>query len=102
MAIGRGNSIWGENHDRRLATPAGEQRTDDRYRGAVMSIDHSQRFEDLAERLRSISEELTELGIDALREAVDEGATSRPPVEKPIAAARRAVEKAIRVLDDAR
>ncbi len=64
-----------------------------------MPADYSERFEDLAERLRSISEELTDFGIDALREAVADGATKRPPIEKPIAAARRAVEKAIRALE---
>ncbi|MEZ5379428.1 MAG: hypothetical protein R2733_23210 [Acidimicrobiales bacterium] len=66
-----------------------------------MPGEYDERFADIAERLRSISEELSELGLGALREAVANGATERPPVEKPIAAARRAVEKAIRSLDTA-
>ncbi len=62
---------------------------------------NSDRLNDITERLRSISEDLTEFGIDVLREAVDNGATSRPPIEKPLAAARRSVEKAINLLDRA-
>ncbi len=62
---------------------------------------HDDRLRDLTDRLRAIDDELSELGIDVLREAVASGATARPAIDKPIAAARRAVEKAIRSLDTA-
>lgn len=56
------------------------------------------RLTDITQRLENINEELTDIGIDILREAVANGATSRPAEEKPIAAARRAIDKAIRAL----
>ena len=57
------------------------------------------RMEDLRVRLESMSEELADLAIDVLRQAIDEGAGARPPLEKPLTQARRAVEKAARLLD---
>lgn len=57
-----------------------------------------ERLAEITQRLENINEELTDIGIDILREAVANGATSRPPEEKPIAAARRAIDKAIRSL----
>ncbi len=53
----------------------------------------------LADRLRSILEDLDELAFDRLREAVADGATSRPASDKELARARRSVEKAVRVLE---
>ena len=53
----------------------------------------------LAERLRSILDDLDELAFDQLREAVADGATSRPASDKELAKARRSVEKAVRVLE---
>ena len=53
----------------------------------------------LVERLRSIMEDLDELAFDRLREAVADGATSRPASDKELARARRSVEKAVRVLE---
>lgn len=58
------------------------------------------RVSDIREQLESLGEQLTELAVDVLRQAVDDGATSRPPLEKKLTQARRAVEKAARVLDD--
>lgn len=53
----------------------------------------------LADRLRSILDDLDELAFDRLREAVADGATSRPTSDKELAKARRSVEKAMRVLE---
>lgn len=54
--------------------------------------------EALAERLRDIAEALNDLSMRILSEAISAGATSRPPEEKSISQARRAVEKAIYLL----
>lgn len=53
---------------------------------------------DLADRLETISEEIAELAMDELREAVRAKATKRPVAEKQLTQARRAVEKAIHLL----
>ncbi len=53
----------------------------------------------LADRLRTILDDLDELAFDQLREAVADGATSRPASDKELAKARRSVEKAARVLE---
>lgn len=57
------------------------------------------RVTDIAERLAGIAEELTDVAYEVLREAVAEGATSRPPLEKKLMIARRAVEKAAHTLE---
>ncbi len=59
------------------------------------------RVSDIRQELENLSEQLAELAVDVLREAVGEGATSRPPLEKQLTQARRAVEKAVRSLDGA-
>lgn len=51
--------------------------------------------ENLAERLQDVS-------YDALREAVDKGATKRPESDRHLQAAMRAVRKAIASLEKAR
>jgi phosphate uptake regulator len=56
------------------------------------------RLDDIRFRLEQIAEELGDVAIDLLREAVDAGAGRRPPEEKPISQARRAVDKAARHL----
>ena len=56
------------------------------------------RVADIAERLASIAEELTDVAYELLRDAVADGATSRPPLEKKLMIARRAVEKAAHTL----
>lgn len=57
------------------------------------------RMDELAERLDAINDELAELAIEILRAALaDRATTGRPPVEKRITQARRAVEKAAYVL----
>ncbi len=57
------------------------------------------KIDDIQQRLDNIAEELSELLIDALRTAVEEGAGTRPPEEKTYTQARRAVEKAARLLN---
>lgn len=57
------------------------------------------RVDDVRSRLESIAEELAELAMDVLRQAIEDGAGSRPPIEKSLSQARRAVEKAARLLD---
>ena len=48
--------------------------------------------------LQGISEDLADKSLDALKEAHREGQAKRPERERQITQARRAVEKAIRVL----
>ena len=57
-------------------------------------------FDDIRGRLRSISDELADLAIERLRESIDEGGTELPVDERRLTRARRAVEKAIAVLDE--
>lgn len=56
-------------------------------------------FEQIADRLRVIAEELADLAIIRLRESIDAGGTELPVDEKRLTRARRAVEKAIHILD---
>lgn len=55
-------------------------------------------YGDLARRLESVLEDLDELAFDQLREAVADGATTRPASDKELAKARRSVDKAARLL----
>ena len=64
-----------------------------------MSDSHDDRLDELRADLTAISERLADLSIDILREAVDRGETTRPAIDKTLAAARRAVDKAVRTLD---
>jgi len=64
-----------------------------------MSDSHHDRLEEIRSELTTISERLQDLSIDILREAVDRGETTRPPLDKTLAAARRAVDKAARTLE---
>lgn len=54
---------------------------------------------DLQGRLASIGEDLTDLAMDRLREAIDAGADKAPASEKKLTQARRAIEKAIMLLE---
>ena len=49
-------------------------------------------------RLESLSEELADKALDALKSAHREGAIKRPETERQLTTARRAIEKAIGVL----
>ena len=59
------------------------------------------RYDALAEQLEAIGAELDELSFDVLQEAVANGATQRPAVDKTLTQARRAVEKAAVLLRQA-
>ncbi len=50
------------------------------------------------ERLEAIAAELDEMAFDRLREAVADGEVARPPDDKQLMQARRAIEKAAAVL----
>jgi hypothetical protein len=50
------------------------------------------------ERLEAIAGDLDELAFDRLREAVADGEVARPPDDKKLMQARRAIEKAAAVL----
>jgi hypothetical protein len=58
-------------------------------------------IDDIKARLESIAEELTDLAIASLREAVEAGAEKRPELERRLSRARTAVEKAAHLLDGA-
>jgi hypothetical protein len=60
---------------------------------------HDERLTDLAGRLRAVEEELGELIVDVLREAVAGGATRRPDIDARLTRARNAVSKAVRLLE---
>lgn len=55
-------------------------------------------FDDLVERLEAVAADLDELAFDRLREAVADGEVTRPPDDKKLMQARRAIEKAAAVL----
>ena len=57
-------------------------------------------FDEIRGRLAVIAEELADLAIIRLRESIDAGGTELPVDEKRLTRARRAVEKAIHILDD--
>lgn len=52
----------------------------------------------IATDLESLSERLGEISIQLLREAVEAGETKRPANERTVSQARRAVDKAARLL----
>jgi hypothetical protein len=53
----------------------------------------------LAARLRDIAAELDDAVLDVLNRAVADGATARPTEDKTLTQARRAVEKAVSLLE---
>ena len=59
-----------------------------------MTVEH------VRQQLEQIAELLDDLAMSVLRNAVEEGATSRPEEEKKLTRARRSVEKAISILED--
>lgn len=58
--------------------------------------------DDLIGQLESVSELLADRALDVLREASAAGATTRPDAERQLTQARRAVEKAVAILKQAR
>ena len=57
-------------------------------------------FDEIRGRLEGIAEELADLAIVRLRESIDAGGTEYPVDEKRLTRARRAVEKAIPLLEE--
>jgi hypothetical protein len=57
-------------------------------------------FDEIRGRLEGIAEELADLAIVRLRESIDAGGHELPVDERRLTRARRAVEKAISILDD--
>lgn len=57
-------------------------------------------FDDIRSRLESIAEELADLAIDRLRESIDAGGSELPIDERRLTRARRAVEKAVHLLQE--
>lgn len=57
-------------------------------------------FNEIRGRLEGIAEELADLAIVRLRESIDAGGTEYPVDEKRLTRARRAVEKAIHLLEE--
>ena len=55
-------------------------------------------FDDIRQRLETISEELVDLAIQRLRESIDAGGHELPVDEKRLTRARRAVDKAASIL----
>ena len=57
-------------------------------------------LDEIKGRLEAIAEELADLAIVRLRESIDAGGHELPVDEKRLTRARRAVEKAIHLLDE--
>ena len=57
-------------------------------------------FDEIRRRLETISEELADLAIARLRDSIDAGGTELPVDERRLTRARRAVEKAMAILQE--
>jgi predicted ABC-type ATPase len=57
-------------------------------------------FDEIRGRLEAISEELADLAIARLRESIDAGGHELPVDEKRLTRARRAVDKAVHLLQE--
>ena len=55
-------------------------------------------LDNIVEKLTSIAEELNDVAMGILSDAISEGQTNRLPLEKKVSQARRTVEKAIHQL----
>ena len=56
-------------------------------------------LDDIIERLRSASEDIADRALSVLSEASRAGETKRPDAERALTQARRAVEKAINLIE---
>ena len=63
-----------------------------------MPASEDESINDIISRLESISEEIADKALDALKSAHRDGAVKRPETERQLTTARRAIEKAIGVL----
>ncbi len=59
----------------------------------------SEKNQEIVEQLRNISETLADRALTALKEAHALGESKRPDIERTLTQARRAIEKAIGLLD---
>ncbi len=57
-------------------------------------------FDEIRARLEDIAEELADLALVRLRESIDAGGTELPVDERRLTRARRAVEKAVKLLEE--
>jgi hypothetical protein len=57
-------------------------------------------FDDIRKRLEAISEELADLAMERLRESIDAGGAELPVDERRLTRARRAVDKAVALLQE--
>jgi hypothetical protein len=57
-------------------------------------------FDEIRQRLEVIAEELADLAIERLRESIDAGGSELPIDERRLTRARRAVEKAVNLLQE--
>ncbi len=57
-------------------------------------------FDEIRGRLEAIAEELADLAMQRLRDSIDAGGTELPVDEKRLTRARRAVEKAVNLLQE--
>ncbi len=57
-------------------------------------------FDEIRGRLEAISEELADLAIARLRDSIDAGGHELPVDEKRLTRARRAVDKAVHLLEE--
>jgi len=57
------------------------------------------RYREVAARLQEVAGELDDMSLDLLHEAAADGATKRPDADKALTQARRAVEKAVALLE---
>ncbi len=62
----------------------------------------NEKLDAISDQLRTISDDLADIAIEALREAIDDKEFSgkRPEVERRVTRARRAVDKAAGILNE--
>ena len=60
-----------------------------------------EKLEDLQIRLQNISEEIGDLSITLLQDALESGASQRPALDKTLSRVRRSVDKAASLLESA-
>lgn len=63
-----------------------------------MPASPSEELESIRSELSAIAERVADLAIQSLREAISEGAKSRPPLERQLTRARNAIERANAIL----
>ena len=59
----------------------------------------SNSYESIQEKLRAISDEIADLAMSDIRSSIEEGHNKTSDIEKRLTRARRAIEKAIHLLE---